>query len=91
MNDNMELIDARHRLLTEKIPLFIKNFENLDNLPIDSWGFTKDLHAAGINVKYIGLIVENSKVPHLKNMCMIEMVARTCKVIYRHEMFSLIS
>lgn len=24
-------------------------------------------------------------------MCLIEMVARTCKTIYRHEMFSLIS
>ena len=70
---------------------FIKSLENLDNLPIDSWGFTKDLHAAGINMKYIGLIAENTKAPHLKNICMIEMVARTCKKIYRHEMFSLIS
>ena len=91
INDNMELINARHKLINEKIPLFIKSLENLDNLPVDSWSFTKDIHSAGINIRYIGLIAENAKLPHICNLCMIEMVARTCKKIYRHEMFSVIS
>ena len=46
----------------------------------------KIFHTHGINLRYLGWIASNTTLPHIKEICQIEMIARVCKKILRYHL-----
>ena len=66
-------------LVDEHIPAVVEKLENLDEVLIDSLEWTEFLHKEGINCSLIGRLAQNSRLPHIKEHLLIEMIARTAK------------
>eukprot|EP00698_Gefionella_okellyi_P004774 TRINITY_DN14419_c0_g1_i1.p1 TRINITY_DN14419_c0_g1~~TRINITY_DN14419_c0_g1_i1.p1 ORF type:complete len:1104 (+),score=280.52 TRINITY_DN14419_c0_g1_i1:41-3313(+) len=77
-NDNTVKAASRH-LQDVVIPEFVQQLDLLELLPFDSDGLTSALHTAGINVRYLGRIAELTRLPHVRDLCVVEMIARVCK------------
>ena len=80
---DIEVGNASRFLLTEHIPNFVSQLDLLKVFPYDSGTFTKAVHAAGINVRHIGRIAEMTRLPHVREMVVVEMLARTGKAILK--------
>ena len=55
--------------------------DDLQLMPIDSESLTETLHKYGVNVRYLSHIAVLSQVPHVREICVTEMLARTAKNI----------
>ncbi|KAI9139390.1 clustered mitochondria-domain-containing protein [Paraphysoderma sedebokerense] len=84
-HNDKEVIYAARFLRENHIPSFVKKLDDLEILPIDSRGFTNELHKHGINIRHLGLVARHTKLPYIKEMCFIEMIARSCKVLFRDQ------
>jgi hypothetical protein len=96
--NEVEALYASKHLREDAIKSFVKKLDNLEVVPIDSGGFTRELHRHGINVRLlgmsarhligpkviskIGLIATSTKLPYVKDLCNVEIVARCCKLIF---------
>jgi hypothetical protein len=60
-----------------------KELDVLDVLPLDSESLTHEMHSRGINMRYLGVIADMTKLPHVRDMVVVEMIARCCKKILR--------
>ena len=76
------------RIRDELKKKFNQNFENLlmalDSLyliPYNSETLKICFHYYGINLHFLGKIAERTTVPHVRELCVIEMFARVCKKI----------
>ncbi|KAL7750789.1 hypothetical protein RI367_003746 [Sorochytrium milnesiophthora] len=77
--DNQEALYASRYLRDNHVPDFVRKLDALDILPIDSSGFSAELHRHGINMRYLGLIAKHTKLPYIKELCVVEMAARCFK------------
>lgn len=50
----------------------------------DSYTLKEKMHAAGINMKYLGEIAEITKIPYIMNTVIIDMVARAFKKVLNY-------
>jgi len=82
----MEVAEASNYLRTHVIPMVVKKLEALEIIPVDSPSLTQVLHLHGINIRYLGLIYHQSTLPHVKEICLIEMIARASKKILNAQM-----
>ena len=78
---DVEVGGASRFLLTERIPKFVEQLDLMKTFPYDSSTFTQAVHAAGINIRHIGRVAELTRLPHVREMVVIEMLARTGKLI----------
>ncbi|EAR93017.2 tetratricopeptide repeat protein (macronuclear) [Tetrahymena thermophila SB210] len=85
--DELELSNASQYLRNEQILKLVQQFENLDILPLDSLSLSQAFHENGINMRYLGEVYNQSTLPHLKEICQVEIVARICKKIIRNKIF----
>jgi hypothetical protein len=53
--------------------------DDLEIIPIDSESLCETLHKYGVNIRYLSYIAVLSQVPHVQEICITEMLARTCK------------
>lgn len=81
--NNIEVASASQFLYKVVIPNFVKELDMLDILLIDSNAVTSEMHARGINIRYLGVIAELTKLPHVRDTMVVEMVARASKCILR--------
>ncbi len=58
---------------------FTKTLDNLYHIPLDSEQLTDIFHRNGINMFCLGKVAEITSVPHIRELCIIEMIARICK------------
>jgi hypothetical protein len=58
---------------------FINSLDTFFLKPYDSATLTEAFHSYGINMFYLGHIAELTNAPHIRELCMIEMVARIIK------------
>lgn len=65
------------------LPQFLERLEELHFVPLDSEEWRTTLHEAGLNVALLGAIARDTKLPHIREGAVIEMVARTTKIILR--------
>ncbi|KAJ1502356.1 hypothetical protein HMI54_009111, partial [Coelomomyces lativittatus] len=79
---DMEVVYASRYLRENHIPQFVKKLDKLECSPYDTQGFTEMIHTNGINIRYLGLISRYTKLPFVKELCFVEMIARSCKFIF---------
>ncbi len=85
-----EAIRASRHLVGKVVPDFVKQLNLLDFVPLDSVHLTSLMHQRGINVRYLGIIAEQTLMPHVREMAMCEMVARSCKTLLGERLRALI-
>jgi tetratricopeptide (TPR) repeat protein len=66
-----------------RLPQVISELESLQLLPLDSEEWRTLLHNAGLNVALLGAIAQETKLPHVREGSIIEMIARTAKIVLR--------
>lgn len=88
--EDYELCEASLQVRTDKISEIVELLDSLTIMPIDSKSFTQALHSNGINCRYIGLVAQRTALPHIKDLCYVEIVARTCKRIYFQQLVELV-
>ena len=92
--DDQEVLDNDDKLLRElakfiadtEIPKILKNLEGSESLPVDNEAFTNMLHQHGLNLRYIGMLVENIdrlniNIPWFKLLCERVAIIRSAKHI----------
>lgn len=84
MHNNSEAktknLDEFKSYFNEKhIYYFTKSLDNLYHIPLDSEQLTEVFHSNGINMFCLGKVAELTSVPHVRELCVIEMIARICK------------
>jgi len=77
--DDLEVVEASRYLQSFQVPQLVELLDSLTILPVDSRSLTEAFHSNGVNVRYMGKVAELSNLPHIKEICYVEMVARTCK------------
>ena len=65
----------------EKFDNLLMAFDSLYLVPYNSETLKICFHYYGINLHYLGKIAERTSVPHIREICVIEMFARVCKKI----------
>lgn len=60
-------------------------------MPIDSESLEHTFHSQGVNMRYLGLVTSLSIVPHVRDICITEMIARSCKTILNKQMAAIIN
>jgi len=73
--------NASRYLREVRIPEFVAMLDTLSIFPYESYTLTKALHAHGINIRHLGKIYKLTKLPHIRDLIMTEMIARTAKDI----------
>ena len=88
--DDFEVIMAGKILRHVLIPKFVESLETLDTLPYDSVTLTNAFHTNGINMRYLGVICKQATLPHIKALCIQEMISRSVKKILRKQLSDLV-
>jgi tetratricopeptide (TPR) repeat protein len=73
--------NASRYLRTVRIPEFVAMLDTMTLFPYESHTLTKAMHAHGINLRHLGSVASLTKLPHIKELCVCEMIARTAKDI----------
>lgn len=89
-DDDFELCEASFKVRTDKVIEIVELLDSLTIMPLDSKSFTQALHSTGINCRYIGLIAQRTALPHIRDLCIVEIIGRTCKRIFLQQLVDLI-
>ncbi|PJF16988.1 hypothetical protein PSACC_03222 [Paramicrosporidium saccamoebae] len=70
-------------LKNSRLPAVIQELDSLNQMPMDSDEWRCLLHENGLNMALLGTIATGTKLPHIREACIIEMLARTTKMVLR--------
>ncbi|KAJ4459329.1 putative protein TIF31 [Paratrimastix pyriformis] len=73
-------------VLETVVPRFIEELEELECTPLTPEDLTEEMHRRGINMRYLGRIA-GTRLSHLRQLCVREILARTIKVLIRDGLF----
>jgi hypothetical protein len=77
---NSQTINNAYKYFRDNhIFFFINCLDSMYFKPYDSPTLSETFHQYGVNMFYLGLVSELTSVPHIRELCMIDMIARTCK------------
>ncbi|XP_071710062.1 protein REDUCED CHLOROPLAST COVERAGE 3 [Rutidosis leptorrhynchoides] len=78
-----ELIEMAHRYYDEvALPKLVTDFGSLELSPVDGRTLTDFMHLRGLQMRSLGRVVELAdKLPHIRSLCIHEMVTRAFKHI----------
>lgn len=79
----MDLNEATRYLRSTVIPNLVNMLDSLIIMPIDSESLELTFHSQGVNMRYLGMVTSLSIVPHVRDLCITEMIARSCKNILK--------
>jgi hypothetical protein len=88
--DISTLNEAARFLRMNTIEQFVDYLDNLVIVPIDSESLVQAFHVAGINMRYLGRVASTAELPHVKDICITEMVARTLKRLFNTQISGLV-
>lgn len=88
--DVQDLSDASKFLKNQVLYQVVEILDNLQTIPIDSDSLTDFLHSHGVNMRYLSHVAVISNVPHIIEICVNEMLARTCKNILNEKLSELV-
>ena len=78
---NPSLKAEMENAFNEKLNHLIMLLDSMYILPYNSETLKIAFHHYGINLHYLGKVAERTRVPHVRELCVIEMFARVCKRI----------
>ncbi|KAI9221115.1 hypothetical protein BC828DRAFT_381871 [Blastocladiella britannica] len=81
--DSPGLVYAARYLRENQLPAFVARLDAGEIVPTDSVGIARIMHVHGINLRYLGLVATKTKLPTVKEMCLVEMVGRAAKDAWR--------
>jgi hypothetical protein len=79
LGEDVVVAEAARVLRTQRIPELVEMLDSLSIMPIDSKSMTEAMHAHGVNVRYLGLVAQQTALPHIKDICVVEIIARAAK------------
>lgn len=79
---NDEISGAHKYLVTRKIKSLLANLDSFDFVPLSSEGLKKIFHEHGVNMRYLGDLVEKTSLPHVSIFMVCEMIARSSTKCY---------
>lgn len=82
--DNEEILQASSYLKNEFLGEFLKKLEEKEYFPLENYSLREIFHNNGINMRYLGRIAKYTVLPHLKQICLADMIARKIKTIFRY-------
>jgi len=88
--DEGEIIDANKFMKNNYIKNLICRLDKMDTMPLSSEAISDAFHENGVNLRYLGYITEYTKLPHIQDMCLVEMIARSSKKIVGKQIIDLI-
>lgn len=74
------------RSIPERVTAVVQELENLDYVITNSPELSDLLHKAGINMRYLGLLLDHCKEPWLKAIVTSEIIARAAKYFLRYDL-----
>ena len=77
-NDISNILEDKFKINLE---FLIAALDSMYLVPYNSETLKIAFHYYGINLHYLGKVAERTKVPHIRELCLIEMFARVCKKI----------
>eukprot|EP00743_Colponemidia_sp_Colp-15_P012837 GILK01014728.1.p1 GENE.GILK01014728.1~~GILK01014728.1.p1 ORF type:complete len:1099 (-),score=210.29 GILK01014728.1:114-3410(-) len=86
-----ELVQACHVLHFTVIPKLVRRMDALDAQPYDSRSLTQLLHQNGVNVHCMQRLITASRLPHVRHVCLTDILSRTCKKILRLNLFDIVN
>ena len=89
-NDQVDLNEATRYLRSTVIPNLVNMLDSLMIMPIDSESLEMTFHSQGVNMRYLGMVTSLSVVPHVRDVCITEMVARACKNIINKQVAGMV-
>lgn len=72
-------LTAYKYLVDDHLNAVLEKLESLEQIPVDSLEWTEWLHSQGINCVLMGKLANKTRLPHIREHLMIEMIARTAK------------
>lgn len=66
-------------LVEDHLNVVLEKLESLEQIPIDSLEWSEWLHSQGVNCVLMGKLANKTRLPHIREHLMIEMIARTAK------------
>ena len=79
--NNEKVKNELKKKFNEKFENLLMAFNSLYLIPYNSETLKICFHYYGINLHYLGKVAERTTVPHIREICVIEMFARVCKKI----------
>ena len=79
--NNEKIKNDLKKKFNEKFDNLLMAFDSLYLIPYNSETLKLCFHYYGINLHYLGRVAERTTVPHVREICVIEMFARVCKKI----------
>lgn len=79
--NDFELTEANKELTAKNLVNLVNSLDNMQYLPMDSLGVLRIFHEYGVNMRYLGRVIEKCKLPHVRDFLIAEMVARTIRKI----------
>lgn len=81
--DEIKLIHASKYLIESIIPKFVQSLDKLELVPLDIENLSLEMHRAGINNRYLGILYTLTNSPYVKDLVGVSMIARTLKCFIR--------
>ncbi|CAM4670777.1 unnamed protein product [Leuciscus chuanchicus] len=85
-----QLKDAAVFLISNQIPAFMKSCLDHTSMPIDGVTLTEALHQHGINIRYLGAVLENiqkisqkERLDHVYRIALCELITRCAKHLFK--------
>jgi hypothetical protein len=61
----------------------LDDFNNIEIDPLNGEQLSRAMHSRGINLRYIGRICTQADLNHIRELCVIEVIARSAKLLIK--------
>lgn len=77
--NDFELTEANKELTTRCVQELVNGLDSMEFLPMDSPGLARVFHQFGVNIRYLGVVAENTRLPHIREFLIAEIIARSTR------------
>ncbi|KAL4461063.1 hypothetical protein ABPG74_016535 [Tetrahymena malaccensis] len=88
--DDLLLASACLKLMSDGIKNLVEDLQNMVIQPIGTEQLSYYFHFYGVNMRHLGKVASRSNLPHIKEICITDMIARSSKKIFRAHLAKLI-
>lgn len=83
--NDFELTEANKVLTSRCLQDLVNGLDSMEFLPMDSPGLARVFHQFGVNMRYLGVVTENTRLPHIREFLIAEIIARSTRKLLDKE------